>query len=146
MTDKGRKLISEAHKGSKNPRWNGGVSQYPNHCELKKNRIKALNIKNYKCEDCGEPAKYTHHKNRDKSDHSIENLKVLCRKCHSKYHNNSKYFRLYGMTITEISSKTNLSRSTISTFFNKRTKPHPGTEREIRECLNKKASSISKKT
>lgn len=146
LTDKGRKLISEAHKGSKNPRWNGGISEYSNHCKLKKNRTKLLKIKNYKCEDCGGFAKYTHHKNRDKSDHSIENLKVLCSKCHPKYHKGtkkeSKYSRLYGMSIKEISSKTNLSVPTISNFFNKRKKSHPRTENEIRKCLNNKVSNI----
>jgi len=129
--------------------WNNGISEYPNHYELKINQTKLLKSKNYKCEDCGNPAKYTHHKNRDKSDHSIENLKVLCSKCHPKYHKDtkkkSKYSRLYGMSLMKISNKTNLSIPTISNFFNKRRKPHPRTEHKINQCLNKKDSSISKK-
>lgn len=125
--------------GPKNPRWNGGTSEYPNHCELKKNRIKALESKNYKCEYCGNFAEITHHINGNKADHSIENLLVLCKKCHCKLHRGekkeSKYRRIYGMSLQEISNKTNLSTLTIWNFFNNKVKPNIRTEYKIKKGI-----------
>jgi 5-methylcytosine-specific restriction endonuclease McrA len=48
--------------GSLNPRWNGGVSDYPNHYKLKKNRLIALERDNYICQYCGGEATQAHHK------------------------------------------------------------------------------------
>ena len=73
-------------KGSKNPRWNGGVSQYPNHYELKKNRLIVLNLRKWKCEICGEKAQQTHHKDGNKANHSLSNLQAVCKKCHQLIH------------------------------------------------------------
>lgn len=136
-TDERRKLISNLHKGSKNVRWNSGASEYQNHYELKRNRIKAFELKDYKCEYCEKPAKITHHIDGDKTNHSIENLLVLCYKCHGKLHGGgireSKYRRLYGMSLQEMSIKTSLSMPTICNYFNNKFKPHLKTEFKIRE-------------
>ena len=52
----GRKGI----KGKGNPRWNGGTSDYPNHCQMKKVRKELL--KTFpKCIICEEPVKQIHH-------------------------------------------------------------------------------------
>jgi len=117
LTEHGRKIMSESKKGEKNPRWNGGVSEYPNHTELKKIRIEVLKNSKCRCEICGKPAKLVHHINEDKSDHSIDNLIALCRNCHELLHcddegrsyrgrllkgSPNKYSLIYGMTINEI--------------------------------------------
>ena len=39
-----------------------------------------------RCEMCGLPPRDTHHKDFEKSNHDLENLQVLCRKCHKALH------------------------------------------------------------
>lgn len=94
-------------KGELNPHWNGGVSEYPNHYEMKRNRLQVLEEANYKCEYCGKEAKEIHHKDYSKDNHSKENLVAVCRKCNCGLRNPSKpnaskYRRLYGYTIEEL--------------------------------------------
>ena len=100
-------------KGKRNPRWNGGVSEYADHYTLKKQRKKKLQLVIHKCELCGGKAKLTHHKNKDRSDHRIENLLALCYKCHGVKHRgekrNSKWRQLYGFNKEELAIKLNLS-------------------------------------
>lgn len=77
---KTKKLISKNRKGKftgeKNNRWNGGIGSYR----------KYINI--LKCEDCGSTKKlYVHHKDRNRHNNLVTNLKVLCPKCHCKEHN-----------------------------------------------------------
>ena len=97
-------------KGERNPRWNGGTSEYPGHAEFKRNRIIKLKETAGKCEICGNRATVVHHVDESKENHALENMIPLCRKCHGTIHNceeggnrTSKYKRLYGMTIKEIS-------------------------------------------
>jgi len=85
--------------GKNNPRWNGGVSEYPDHCIMKKNRLIIL-INNPKCEICGALATQIHHKDFSKSNHKLSNLKAICPKCNSKLSN--KYYQKYGFTMQEI--------------------------------------------
>ena len=72
------------NKGERNGRWNGGVSEYPNHYLLKKNRL--IVLKNYPtCQRCNKKkSTCVSHRNKDKSDHKIENLEALCCSCKSK--------------------------------------------------------------
>ena len=107
------KSKSEAMKGENNPRWNGGISEYPNHAELKRIRIKIFQKSKGKCEICGEPAKMVHHIDEDKSNHSIDNLIALCLACHESLHcdDNGKSFKgrplkynlICNMSVKEIS-------------------------------------------
>ena len=104
-------------KGKDNPKWNGGVSEYPNHYEMKKNRLIKLKEVDGKCEACGEDAYCVHHLDGSNDNHQLDNLAVLCKKCHSILHagrenNNhsqrlktSKYIRLYGMTLSEMANQ-----------------------------------------
>lgn len=109
-------------KGPGNPRWKGGISQYPNHSLFKKQRLIKLGIVGYKCELCRKGGKLqAHHVNRDKSDHRLENLKIVHARCHGKLHrgrkNNpirtSNLIRKYGRTLKRWSLETGLTRSTI---------------------------------
>ncbi len=74
--------MTSGSKGDKNPRWNGGVSEYPDHYLLKKRRIKILEANGYKCDICGGQANVVHHKDGSKNNHAFENLQPLCYKCH----------------------------------------------------------------
>lgn len=73
-----------APKGSRNGRWNGGISVYKNHYLLKKNRETKLLQCNYRCESCGAIASITHHIDGSKINHSMDNLQALCPTCHYK--------------------------------------------------------------
>jgi len=39
------------------------------------------------CENCGEEGELIHHKNGNHKHNVLENLQILCRKCHSSIHN-----------------------------------------------------------
>jgi len=96
-------------KGEKNPRWNGGTSQYPNHVEMKRNRLIKLKEADCKCEVCGEKAFCIHHIDESYDNHDLDNLAVLCKKCHTILHTadkkkkpTSKYIRLYGINLQQM--------------------------------------------
>jgi len=101
-----------APKGSANPRWNGGISEYPNHGQMKRNRLIKLKEADGKCEVCGSDAYCIHHLDGSRDNHELENLAVVCRKCHGILHtageranSNTKYVRLYGLTCRQMSEK-----------------------------------------
>lgn len=108
-------------KGETWHNWKGGISEYPDHYLFKKVRKTKLDSTDYKCELCGEEAKHVHHINKNKSDHRIENLMSICVPCHSKIHaidkrkpkGTSRYKRVYGHTITELSKMFNLNIAAI---------------------------------
>ena len=99
--------------GINNPRWNGGVSRYPDHVVLKRMRIQALKRTNGKCETCGASAYQIHHIDEDKSNHQPDNLICLCHSCHMALHSGeekttSKYKRIFGRSIKELAEILNL--------------------------------------
>jgi len=103
-------------RGKLNPNWNGGVSEYPNHYEMKKNRLIVLKKANYICSYCGNKATEIHHVDLSKDNHSLDNLKSACHKCNVRLHNKtktSKYIRFYGKTLVELSNILGVSRHTI---------------------------------
>ena len=102
-------------RGAHNSHWNGGVAQYPNHSEMKRQRLKVLQRTKGKCEICGESARSIHHIDEDKSNHTLDNLLAVCTKCHGTIHSGdnashggarrtSKFKRLYGYTIKEMAA------------------------------------------
>jgi len=113
MNEKHREKMRKLMTGKNNPRWNGGNSEYLNHAELKRMRVKVLERAKGKCEICGKPAKIIHHINGDKSNHSINNLIALCNDCHVPLHREDsfipnlgrplKYSLICGMSIKKIS-------------------------------------------
>ena len=113
------------HKGTDNPKWNGGVAYYPNHYELKLIRKEKMASVKDTCEDCGKPAKYIHHKDHSKTNHSIDNLLALCGKCHARYHSNRHRRTLYiGITLHQIAAKAGCSAGTVIRYlkYNKKTR------------------------
>jgi 5-methylcytosine-specific restriction endonuclease McrA len=79
--DQSKEKMSLSHRKEKTWCWDGGTSQ-----NYYKRLIQYLHI-NMQCEECGSK-KYTviHHRNRNRKDNRIENLKILCRSCHHKEH------------------------------------------------------------
>lgn len=98
--------------GENNPRWNGGVSEYPKHALMKKNRLIKLRESGGKCEACGKEAAFIHHLDGSRDNHELSNLAALCQKCHALLHRgdgrrnpSTKYSRLYGMTLREMTER-----------------------------------------
>jgi 5-methylcytosine-specific restriction endonuclease McrA len=97
-------------KEANNPNWRGGTSDYPNHTLMKKNRILKLQQTEGLCEICKKQGEQIHHKDGSKDNHNIENLILLCHKCHIIIHSGrqnktSKFIRLYGMTMQSMAEK-----------------------------------------
>lgn len=114
------KLKKGAPTGKDNHWWKGGVSDYPNHGLLKKQRLKKLESVNYKCEECGKQAVLTHHLDKTKTNHALENLKALCNKCHiSIYHKgeSGRHSLVDGYTLKELSDKIGCSIGPIQKFL-----------------------------
>jgi 5-methylcytosine-specific restriction endonuclease McrA len=88
-TKKTKKLISDNRKGKalkeKNSRWNGGIGSYRKYIKIEK------------CEGCGSKQKllYVHHKDKNRHNNLLENLKVLCPKCHYKEHEGFNRWKKY---------------------------------------------------
>lgn len=113
------------NKGINNINWKGGVSEYPNHHKLKKERLIKLEQTGYVCETCGGKATEVHHLDKTKIHHEIKNLVALCHKCHmGVYHSqpktSSKYLRLYGMTLGEIAKKVGCSPQLVAMHLRNR--------------------------
>jgi len=92
------------NKGSDNPNWKGGVSEYPDHYLMKKIRLEVLGEANHICQICGNKATEIHHKDLSKDNHSKENFIPVCHGCQMKFKRpyTSKYKRLYGFTFGEL--------------------------------------------
>lgn len=112
-------LKPKGTKGDLNYMWKGGVSKYPNHYTLKKNRLIVLNKANWVCEYCGGKADRIHHRDHSKDNHTVENLAPSCAKCNSKLMKynpkprTSKFIRIYGMTANDISETLNIKISKV---------------------------------
>jgi hypothetical protein len=99
--------------GKNNPRWNNGCSEYPNHALMKKNRLIKLQETRRICEICGKEGMTIHHKDGLKANHQINNLIVVCLKCHGFLHNKgplqkkrmTKWKRYFGMSIDDVAKK-----------------------------------------
>jgi len=91
----------------KNHNWKGGISPYPNHYRMMKQRLIIL-MEKPKCERCGKKATEIHHKDENKSNHGLSNLMAICHPCHMRF--NSKYYRRYGLTLEEITKKLSFTK------------------------------------
>ncbi len=109
-------------KGRRNPNWKGGVSEYYNHYLMKKMRILKLQQTKGKCEICGKHGYQIHHKDNSKNNHNIENLILVCAKCHGilgrgRHNKTSKFIRLYGMTLNDMGKKFNRNPRTLYSIY-----------------------------
>jgi len=114
----GRKKASITHIGINNCRWNNGSSYYPNHILFKKIRLIKLNSVNWKCEKCGGKATEAHHIDGSKTNHTLENLLSLCRKCHCEIHSGrknkkSKFINIFGKTMADMAIELKLGEATL---------------------------------
>lgn len=106
------KFISRDITGNKNPRWNGGISEYPDHSRMIKLRKEVLEEAGYVCEKCGGKADRIHHRDFNKSHQVKANYMPICNECNLKFH--SKYRGLYGLTLKEMANKYGGSESRYS--------------------------------
>jgi hypothetical protein len=112
---------SDLKIGALNNRWNGDASYYKNHAEMKRIRNKIIKEREGKCEICGGVGNEIHHKDMGRINHDKENLILCCRKCHKgTFHSlprkNTKYIRLYGMSLREMGEKLGYSVATIGNY------------------------------
>ena|SRR3990167_540083 len=69
-------------KGEQGSNWKGGISS--TFAKSLKNKIK--------CEQCGSKKKlHIHHKDHNRKNNVIENIAILCSKCHIGYHNKNRH-------------------------------------------------------
>ncbi|MFH2025295.1 MAG: hypothetical protein ABIK30_05645 [bacterium] len=101
----------KGNHGELNNKWSGGYSQYPNHYEMKKNRLIVLKKSNYICCFCGGKANCIHHLDFSKDNHDISNLVASCHKCNTQKRNgdNRRYLSTYGMPAKKIAKKMGIS-------------------------------------
>jgi hypothetical protein len=100
--------------GALNRNWKGGISEYKEHGIMKKVRLQKLESENHLCQICHSEATEIHHLDRTKSNHDPLNLVAVCRPCHfAVFHKRtrctSKYKRLYGKSLAEISRSLSMS-------------------------------------
>jgi len=115
---------SKMFQGKNNPLWKGGISDYYKHGLMKKMRLKKLQRVKGKCEICGKKAVGIHHKDNGKRNHSLKNLIAVCRRCHGILHQGrkaktSKFIRLYGMNLEDLSKKLGCSSAPIYNWHKK---------------------------
>ena len=73
--------------GDQNPMWENGRSQIPySRGWARKVKQLAWERADHVCEVCGGKPLDTHHIDFHKDNHDLDNLQVLCRKCHKQLH------------------------------------------------------------
>lgn len=122
-----RVKMSISKMGNKNPRWNDGASEYPNHSVLKRRRFEVLKMARGKCKICNEHAHVVHHIDDSKDNHELTNLMALCRKCHMALHKDeykkgflgrpSKYRVKYGVSQGEVAELFGVTPPTIDNWL-----------------------------
>ena len=96
----------------------GGMN-YPNIDEFCITRQKKLLQAKGRCQECRSVVSRleAHHIDGTRDNHASENIIILCVKCHRSKHGgprySTKYTRLYGYTIKELSAKFGVSTNTI---------------------------------
>ena len=106
--------------GELNHMWNGGIFEYPNHYEMKKNRLIVLENANWICHYCGGKADRVHHRDKSKDNHSLKNLRASCAKCNSQkqdIENRRYYIQRYGISSAKIMNSLELSKSEVNMMY-----------------------------
>jgi len=117
-------------------------SEYPNHSYLKRQRILVFQRTKGRCEICDGFAVETHHIDEDKSNHELDNLLAVCKRCHGSLHHGarprrdgnargmtSKTKRTFGYTATEIADMIGCSTTWLYS------KIRAGDEEEIKNLI-----------
>ena len=89
-----RKKMSDAQKGEKSYRWQGGIAQLPYSVDWTKDLKRAIRKRDrYTCQICKkEPAICVHHIDYNKMNCKPDNLITLCFTCHPKTNMNRQYW------------------------------------------------------
>jgi len=112
----------KGNKGENNTNWKGGVSFYPDHYQLKKNRLLVLNSAGWICAKCGGKANSVIHKDGSRDNHEIANLEARCNNCIDQKRakkKTSKFIRIYGNTLKEIAVRLNVADVTVLIWHRK---------------------------
>ena len=104
--------------GKYSPNWKGGIYPYPNNSLRQHNRLIKIEQMHGMCEICGKYTDRIHHIDKTKTNHSLENLMLLCPKCHYRLHRverikSSKWLRLYGLRAKDLCKKLKCSYYTL---------------------------------
>ena len=96
-------------------------NNYPNQKLMRKNKRIKRELEMGLCESCKDKGVDVHHIDYSKDNHAIENLKLLCEKCHSKAHigrtvKTSIWIRRYGMTSKRLAESLRCSIHTIEVW------------------------------
>lgn len=114
------RIPTKSRRGENNWNWKGGIAEYPNHTEFKRQRKIILRLANHKCEECGGRATEVHHLDISKDNHALDNLKALCHKCHMGiYHKDRRYkpTLIPNFTLKDIADKTGISVATVRKYI-----------------------------
>jgi len=106
--------------GELNYQWKGGIFEYPNHYEMKKNRLIVLENANGICHYCGGKADRVHHRDKSKDNHSLKNLQASCASCNSQRQdkeNRRYYIKRYGISSVEIMNTLELSKNEVNMMY-----------------------------
>lgn len=106
---------------------------YPMYHLMQKQKIELLKRSGGVCEACSkERGEVIHHQDNAKKDHSLENLIIVCHKCHKFLHakftkdgfrlssmkRKSKYIDKFGMSLREIGFKLGISHEYVRRLIN----------------------------
>lgn len=105
--------VSLSERNTKYARGEDSTTEYPFHGRMKKARLEKLKQVGARCEDCGKKKHkrnlQIHHLDESKDNHTLDNLKLLCHKCHmGNYHigrNGRPLKKIKGFGVREIAEK-----------------------------------------
>jgi 5-methylcytosine-specific restriction endonuclease McrA len=96
MSEKSKQNLREKNSGKNSNLWKGGISYNPYSVDWTETIKKAIREKyKYTCQICGDYAWIVHHIDYDKLNCNIDNLIVVCVKCHAKTNFNRTYWVNY---------------------------------------------------
>lgn len=110
---------SRFKKGKDNINWAGGVCEYYNHAEFKKQRLIRLEMSGGICEICKErEAVWVLHFNKNKQDHRIANLRACCMACHNKHYKDLKGRHIkFDFSLEQIGLFSGVSQTTVDKYL-----------------------------
>jgi 5-methylcytosine-specific restriction endonuclease McrA len=93
---KWRERNPDYQSGEKNPFWKGGTSE-SNICRTVRKILEDANVDQHTCVRCGRykyPSRQNiHHKDENRLNNTLENLEVLCVRCHNGHAKGARHHR-----------------------------------------------------